>query len=645
MGCVFNSAVEALEIEIAKHRDAYYNGQALVDDEAYDALVDTLSDLRSDSQQITSVGSPATSGWPKVKHEVPMGSLDKVKTPEEMRVWVRKVTRPIPKGHPTLEAWFETLVLTEKLDGLSISLQYRDGKCYQAVSRGGGEEGEDLTRNVVRMQGVPHQLPDGPEGPLTITVRGEILLPKDTFDSKYRSQGYSNPRNAASGTSRRFDGQGCEDLAIYCYWEDHTATTVVDRFKFLDGLGFKTPAVFVTALTPGVKTPHDIWVEYQQSLRASLPYEIDGLVLELNDLSYQESLGAVNSRPLGAIAFKFQPIGRETVAKKRVDQVGGQGRITPVAEFEAINLLGAEVTRASLYNQAYIESIGFDVGARIVVAKAGDVIPRVVRVQQGTGSISQPPTSCPSCGGPVESAGEYLICPNVGGCPAQTEGRLIKWCRELSIMEWGPALVELVASKLGVQDVAGLYRLTVGQLAGLDRMGTKSAQRAYDALRAPFPVSLDKYLGALSIPLCGPSTILMVMSAGVVDLPAFRSTPLPQLLKVPGLGPVKARTLYAWLAANGALLDQLGVLGVVPKERTLGTLTGTSFCFTGTMTHKREDLATMAEQLGGEVKSQVTKGLTYLVAAKAGTKAAKAEKLGTKILTEQQFLQLVGQSS
>jgi DNA ligase (NAD+) len=628
-----------LEALIARYRSAYHNGEPLVDDEEYDALFDELTVLKADSLQVSAVGADPTSGWAKVRHRIPMGSLGKVKTPEAMREWVRCVTRPAPTDHPILEAWYEELVMSDKLDGISVSLEYREGALYQALSRGGGEEGEDLTRNLLKVQGVLQKLPE----PLNITVRGEVVLHKSLLD-RYKDLGYSNTRNAAAGISRRYDGKGCSDLTCYCYWHDLPVAKKIDHFKDLDRLGFNTPRIYLTALTPGVKTPHDLWVEYQQATRAELPYDIDGLVLDLNDLEYAESLGSLQGRPRGAIAFKFASVARETIATGRVDQVGGHGKITPVAIFAPVNLLGAEVSRASLYNQAYIEALGFDVGARIQVARANDVIPRVVKVVQGTGTVSKPPTHCPVCQAPVVREGEYLVCPNVGECPAQVEGRLLRWCRELGILEWGPALIEQ-ATKLGVADVAGLYSLTEAQLAGMDRMGPKSAERAYKSLRAPLPIPLDKFLGALSIPLCGTTTIQMAMSAGLPTLEDILKASQAHLASVPGLGPKKASSLYRWLQLNGHQFPKLEALGVTPRLRVTGALTGTSFCFTGTMSRKRDELVSLVEQAGGEVKDRVGKGLTYLVSAKSdSTKALAAKKLGTKVLTEQEFLQLVGQS-
>ncbi len=363
--------VKELETLVAKARHDYYNGQPSVTDEVYDAWVDELADLKDDSPQVTAVGAAPVSAWPKIEHEIPMGSLDKVQTIDGMTNWIQKYSRPRSK----LGTGYEHLLVTEKLDGISISLKYVMGKFTQAITRGDGRVGEDITPNVARMKGVQHTLPK----PWTMMVRGEIVLFKD--DLVKRFPGMSNPRNAASGTSKRLDGHGSEYLTVMVYQipeiEGKNFLNETEVFEFLEAQGFMVPNWFRSAMAIGVRTPQDIWVDYQQRDREVLPYEIDGLVVRFNDLAYQLGLGEKHDRPVGAVAFKFSAITRETKARGRVDQVGGTGRITPVAVFDPVRILGAEVSRASLYNQKYVEEIGFYIGARIIVSRANDVIPRV----------------------------------------------------------------------------------------------------------------------------------------------------------------------------------------------------------------------------------------------------------------------------
>jgi DNA ligase (NAD+) len=635
--------VQELEALVAQARHDYYNQQPSVTDEAYDAWVDELAELKEDSPAVTAVGAPPVSAWPKVEHSIPMGSLDKVQTVDAMTSWVQKYSR----SRSQLGTGYEHLIVTEKLDGISLSLKYTKGKFVQGLTRGDGNVGEDITPNVARMKGVLHELPK----PIDAMIRGEIVLLKE--DHKKHFPHMANPRNAASGTSKRLDGQGSEHLTVVTYHaeaEGQDIRSETEMFGFLGDMGFKTPNWYRSALAIGVRTPQDIWVSYQQSVRESLPYEIDGLVVRFDDLAYQWSLGEKNGRPVGAVAFKFSAITRETKALRRVDQVGGTGKITPVAEFTPVRILGAQIARASLYNQKYIEQIGFYLGGRMLVSRANDVIPRVVSMvhRHPEGEVSQPPEVCPECGTKTERDGEYVICPNVSECPAQTEGRIKQWVRELGVLEWGPTLIQKVVEAGLVKTVPDLYSLKVESLAELDRMGTTSAKNAVGQLWSVVPLPLEQFLGALGIPLCATTTIQTVVDAGFDTLDKVREASKEQLMTIPGMGPRRAESLHGWLQRNSGLVGDLLGAGVTIKERPVGHLTGKSVCFTGKSSLKRAELIRLAETAGGTVKKSVGSGLTYLVLAdpsSGSTKTKAAHKNGVECISEEDFLQLVGYGS
>jgi len=633
--------VEELEAKVAQARHDYYNDQPSVPDDVYDAWVDELAELREDHPVVTAVGAPPVSDWPKVRHLIPMGSLSKVQTPDEMAAWVRAVSRPSEKC--------EWLLVTEKLDGISVSLRYENGKFTQGLTRGDGQLGEDITPNVARMKCVLPTL----KAPITAEFRGEILLYKDDLIEHFPTM--QNPRNAASGIAKRLDGVGSEHLTVLVYQvlDGLDFETEKQQFEFLQEMGLSTPKYYLSAASgittpsvavPGVMAPQDIWEQYQKDTRETLPYEIDGLVVRINDMAHQLSLGEKNDRPLGAIAFKFNMVTRETVVTARIDQVGGTGIITPVAEFKPVRLLGAEVSRASLYNQRYIEQIGFDVGCRVLVGRSNDVIPRVASVVEGTGQTSQPPTHCPECGAPTERSGEFVICPNTGECPAQVEGRIRQWVHELGILEWGPTLVSKVVAEGLVNSVPDLYRLKVEQVQDLDRMGVASAKKAVDQLWAVTPLPLEQLMGALAVPLCATSTMRLLVDAGYDSVGRFKAATLQELTNIPGVGPKRAQSLTKWLARHGDMLDDLvGLVGV--KERSVGALTGKTVCFTGTSNMKRTDLIRLAEEAGGTVKKSVVKGLTYLVMAdpdSTSSKAKAARKNNTECISEENFLGMVG---
>lgn len=626
--------IKELEGLIAQARNDYYNDLPSVTDEVYDAWVDELSELKVDSPMVQAIGATPVSEWKKVAHDIPMGSLDKVNTLEEFTSWFGA----LGVGSS------ESLLVTEKLDGISIHVKYEKGVFSQAITRGDGAIGEDISSNVVRMQGIPATI----EGNFTGSLRGEIVLTRSAHKNYFPD--YANPRNAASGIAKRYDGKGCEYLTVKFYRvaDGMDFDSEADQFEWLESKGLQVPNWYVTAVIPGVKTPHDIWVEYQQSKRSELDYDIDGLVVSLNNLTKQLALGEKNNRPKGAIAFKFAAITRETVIRNIVWQVGGTGHITPVAEFDPIPLMGAIVTRASLYNYKYIRTLGIDVGSKVIVARANDVIPRVAAVSRSTGTIADHPTVCPVCGAPTERQGEFLVCLNIAGCSAQLVGRIKRYIKSLDIKEWGDVLIEKLVSAELVTDVSDLYRLTAETLANIDRMGDKSAQNVLDSLHAKNPIPLENLLGALSIPLCASTTIRMVMDAGFETWEQIQGATRQELENVPGLGPIKAQSLYDWIHKSDEigqyLMRTLGEVGVKIQPTAKGVLTGMSFCFTGTMKNKRPALEKMVKDAGGTVKASVTKGLNYLVMAdptSGSSKAQAARKNGTKCIAEEDFLRMV----
>lgn len=623
-----------LEALIFQARHDYYNDTPTSTDEEYDAWIDELAELNASSPMVKAIGAPPVSAWPKVSHGIPMGSLDKVQTLEGISDWIVRVSR---KGlpHP------ETLFITEKLDGISIHLRYERGRLVQAITRGDGTTGEDITQNVVRMKGAVPKV----QG-FTGSIRGEIILHKEDLAKHFPDK--TSTRNTAAGTAKRYDGAGCEHLVVCVYRisDGMDLPTEAEQFQALASWGFITPNWYVTAMTPGVKTPHDLWMEYQQHKRDSLPYDIDGLVISVNDLAHQISLGETDGRPLGSVAFKFAPVTRETVIKSIEWQVGGTGHITPVAVFDPVSLVGAVVTRASVYNLTYIQQLGIGIGAKALVARANDVIPRVVSVTRpGPSGVAQGPQACPACAAPTAFEGEFLVCTNRLGCPAQVSGRIKLWIAEQGILEWGDTLIEKLTGAGLVNDVADLYLLGETDLAALDRMGIRSAQVVWESLHAKTELALENILGGMAIPGIGTTTVRAIMDAGWDTWDKMQEATRTEFERVAGIGPAKAEALARWIAGEGVrIMPRLLASGVTIKERVKGNLTGKSFCFTGSMKHKRGELEAMVTDSGGTVKSSVTKGLTYLVMAdpsSGSSKAKAARKNGTDCISEEDFLAMV----
>lgn len=622
--------IDDLAERLIQASDAYYNQAPIVSDEVFDVWKEELRSIQPDHQFLKTVGAPppVVSEWAKVRHNFTMGSLEKAKTPEEFAVWATKTQR--------ME--LDPLLVTEKLDGISVSLQYEGGALIQAATRGDGTTGEDITQNVRRMKGVPQTVPVD-----TLLVRGEIVMLKE--DHRVHFPDKANPRNAASGTAKRYDGKGSEHLSVLVYQIADgmpDIKTEEEQFETLERLGFRCPQWQVLRTAKAIMRLRE---EYEDTFRDPLPYDIDGLVVRINDLTYQLSLGETSGCPNGAVAFKFTAESAETTAKDCVWQVGGTGRITPVAVFDPVNLVGAEVTRASLYNQSYIDEIGFDVGAKILVARANDVIPRVTAVTGSTGTVAKAPICCPACGAPTARDGEYVVCTDAAGCPAQTVGRIKQWIKELNILEWGETLIQKLVDEKLVITVADLYRLQKDQLAGLERMGERSAENVLKTLWASTPMALENFLGALSIPLCATSIIRLVIDAGYDSLEKIQGATVDQLQAIAGLGPKRAEAIYKGLRTSQEVIDQLLAAGVSITTRAVGTLTGKSVCFTGKSARKRGELEQLATQAGGTVKNSVGKGLTFLVMAdanSASTKAQAARKNGTTCISEDDFVSMCG---
>ena len=624
--------IKELENKILKARDSYYNGQSKISDKAYDAMLDELGELDPKNIAITNIGAELVSNWKKYTHKKILGSLNKAQTAEEYTTWHNKY---ISKT--------DEVFLTLKLDGLSVSLVYENGILVIGSTRGaGGVTGENITCNVAKMIGVPLRL----KKKIDITVRGEMVLSKDNLNKFFAT--YSNTRNAASGISRKYDGEGCDKLTVLSYQlisDDLDLKTQEDQFIQLQDLGFIVPTYYVVKTAKEVL---DMKEKYHIKLREDFAFDLDGLVTHINNLAKQEAFGILNGRPYSSIAIKFDSVAREGYISDIIIQTGSMGRLTPVAIFNPkISLMGAEVERASLHNFSNIANLGIDIGATVLVCRSNDVIPFIEEVTQSTGTVFQPPTHCPECGvGSIEN-GEYYQCPNVAMCPAQKVGRLANWIKELNVLEWGSTLLEKLVESGLVNTIADLYTLSVDDLASLDRMGKRSAQKAYDLLWENVDVPLEIFLGGLSIPLIGQSTIKAIMAAGCDSLEKFGQLGAANFEHVIGVGPGRANSLADGLKNNQQLIIDLIANGVKVKlkqKNISGKLSNKTFVFTGTLSIKRADASKKVIDEGGIVQDRVTEGLDYLVISdpsSTSSKAQKARKMGIKLISEDEFLDLV----
>jgi DNA ligase (NAD+) len=612
--------------KIEAAQNAYYNHDPIMNDNEYDRLADELRKTDPNHKVLTRVGYKPSikSKWEKYNHEVVMQSLNKAQRIEELIDWSVKC------GVNT-----KTFLVSEKLDGISISLKYENGKLIRALTRGDGEIGEDITRNVVKMHGVLVNVDDS----FTGHVRGEIILKHSDWKSYCPEM--ANSRNAASGIAKRTNGNQSQHLTVLAYEIDgNDFNTEQEAFQFIKELGFQTPNYNVG----DIDYVKSIYRKYTDNIRKSLDYDIDGLVIRINDRTLAFALGDENHRPKGAIAFKFEAPEARTAITGWFDQVGDTGRITPVVKFNEVELLGAKITRASLHNYSLVKELGVNIGAEVIISRRNDVIPYIEKVTKECNGYYPAPKTCPSCGTSLITIGEYVVCPNKKDCPPQVIGRINKWVKELGILEWGESILTKLIESGKVEDVYDLYTLKEDDLTSLDRMGEKGAKKLLAELDKFREITLENFLGGLCIDGVATSTAKSVIDAGYDTLDKILKLSTAQFESISGFGEKRAQSFHDGLIENAIRIDSILKAGVTIKARVKGSLTGKSFCFTGSMETPRGQLQQMVEAAGGEVKKSVGKDVNFLVIAdpnSTSSKAQAAKKNGTKLISEEDFLKMV----
>ena len=616
---------------ISEARAAYYAGTPSITDAQFDALEDSLRALDPNHPVLGGVGATPSSGWTKVAHKTPMGSLNKAQDESAMLHWFQTTVGNSPD-----------VVIVDKLDGISISLRYDKGVLTQAATRGDGFTGEDITRNVRLMKGVPADL-----GDWSGYVRGEIVCYKDDFNAHF--QGDSNPRNTAAGTAKRqSDPSKCKHLTVVAFdmIPDVGVLTHKDQeLQALSGAGFTTPS-WITA-QQGTVQIQSIYDAYVRSDRDALPYEIDGLVLILNDTSDWKRVGEKNHRPAGSIAYKFPHEAQSTTLRAIRWQVGNSGRVTPVAEFDALDLAGASVKQASLHNVANIGRLtdgnGFMEGACILVSRRNDVIPYVEALisQDSTADELEAPHECPCCGTLLGMVGEYLMCPNDTDCPAQTLGAMRRWIKKVGVLHFGDAMLSAVVDAGMVSTIPDLYRLDANNVGHLDMDGRRvggAAKRALTSLNSLKTLPLETYVGSLGIDLCGRRMVRKLVAAGMTDLNALATATVQELSAVPGFGQDKALAFRAGFDARKEIIIGLHAVGVTPAPYeapaapTGSAMAGQAVCFTGVRDKALEAAIAAA---GGRIASSVSRNVTVLVCkdpSSTSGKAQKARDLGIEVI-------------
>ncbi|HEY2463696.1 MAG TPA: NAD-dependent DNA ligase LigA [Steroidobacteraceae bacterium] len=653
--------------ELLEHYNYRYHAldDPEVPDAEYDKLMLELRALETRFPQLLTANSPTQrvgaapiSAFGAVKHRVAMLSLDNAFSDAEVRDFDRRIQERLAAGGPIRYS------AEPKLDGLAVSARYEDGSYVQGATRGDGETGEDITQNLRTIKALPMTL-RGPKFPKVLEVRGEVFMPFAgfrRFNEEAAARGektFINPRNAAAGSLRQLDPRmtAARPLDLFIYGVGvieggelppyHSET-----LKQLRALGFKIcPQSTVVESIEGC-------LQYYREMgaaRATLPYQIDGVVYKVDDVTLQRKLGFISRAPRWAIAHKFPAEEALSVIRGIEFQVGRTGALTPVARLEPTFVGGVTVSNATLHNMDELTRKDVRVGDTVVIRRAGDVIPEVARVlperRVPGAQLVLLPSVCPVCGNPVVREGDQAVARCSGGrcCAAQRKGEIQHFAsrRAMDIQGLGDKLVEQLVDSDWVQTPADLFSLQAQRLATLERMGEKSALKLQAAIDSAKNTTLPRFLYALGIRDVGEATAL-ALAQYFPEIADLRSAGEEEIQRVPDVGPVVAKQVAAYFrdADNAAAVDRLLAAGIswppiVPAGG--GALQDKSFVLTGTLSSLTRDEATDAiQRLGGKVSGSVSKKTDYVVAgAEAGSKLKKAAQLGIEILDEAGFLKLL----
>jgi DNA ligase (NAD+) len=650
----------ALVEEIERYNYHYYVlDQPLVSDANWDQMMRQLIEMEQSHPEwkvphspSERVGGELLEGFEKVTHAVPMMSLSNAFSEEELDDFSERIFKELVR--------YTDFVSELKIDGLAVTLDYQQGQLVRAATRGDGTIGEDITANVKTIKSIPLKLMD----PVSLTVRGEIFMSKqgmERLNSERTQQGeavFANPRNAAAGSMRQLDPKvaAARPLDAFLYQlVDATSfgcQTHMEALEYLKRLGFK--------VNPHAALHHDIKSVMQsihqwQHERHNLDYDTDGMVIKVNEFQYYEDLGTTVKSPRWAIAYKFPAEEVETIVESIEFQVGRTGNITPVANLTAVRVAGTVVRRATLHNEDFIRDKDIRVGDKVVIRKAGDIIPEVVKVllpqrPAGTKPFAMIET-CPACGSTlIRPAGEAdTRCENIS-CPARVVEGLIHFASRdaMNIDGLGDKLIEQLFGANLLVDIPSIYtlHLRADDVVALDRIGSKSVNNLLQAIEASKDAGLDKLLFGLGIRHVG-KKVAKVLAHQFVSIDRLSQATFDELVSIDEIGVVIAESVLAFFAQpeNINMMTELSLLGLklhVDKVTAGEQFRGKSFVITGTLSKPRGTIQEWIESHGGKVSSSVSKQTDYLVAGDAaGSKLDKATSLGVRVVSETELYQLL----
>ncbi len=655
--------IRRLREEIRRHDYLYYVlDRPEVPDAEYDRLFRELQALEAEHPELLTPDSPTqrVSGFPlesfpRITHAPPMLSLGNAFSAEDLADFLTRLQRWVPRPRE--------FACEPKFDGVAVSLHYEDGRFRRGGTRGDGVVGEDITENLKTIRSIPLRL-RGADVPTALQVRGEVVILRHDFAElnerrrKLGEQPFANPRNAAAGSLRQLDprvtaGRPLRFFAYAGLWDgEPRLERQSDVLDMLADWGLPVSSFRDRLPESGLQDYYDRLL----AERERAPFEMDGAVFKLNLLRQQDQAGAVARSPRWAVAYKFPPVEETSTVEDIAVQVGRTGVLTPVARLRPVTVGGVTVSHATLHNEDEVLRKDVRIGDTVVVRRAGDVIPEVVSVvlsrrPPDTSPFSMP-AQCPVCGAEAvrTEGGSATVCTGGITCPAQLKGRLAHFASRgaLDIDGLGVKLIDQLVAKGLVRSVVDLYRLDLATLAGLERMGEKSARNLLDALERSKRTTLPRFLYGLGIPLVGEVTATALAEA-FGDLEPLCEAGEERLREIPDVGPEVASSIRGFMAdqRHRRLIEELISLGFSwPKteRRTVSTaLTGKSFVLTGTLSAMgRDDAAARIRDLGGKVMASVSKKTDYVVAGEnPGSKLEKARQLGVNILTETAFLRLL----
>lgn len=648
--------IDELVEQLNYHSRLYYvENRNEISDYDYDMLQNELKELEKNYPQFLRpdsptqrVGGEAVSQFEKVEHIVQMGSIQDVFSFEEVRRFVDTVRETIPAP---------AFVVEPKIDGLSVSLEYHDGEFVIGSTRGDGFVGENVTQNLKTVRSIPLSLPE--DLPL-LEVRGEVYMPRGVFEDLVKKQEendeqpFKNPRNAAAGSLRQKDPKiaASRKLDIFVFnvqrIEGRELTAHKQSLDYLKSLGFKTIPDYKR-----VSTADEIIARIEEigEVRYTLPFDIDGVVIKVDDFAQRETLGYTAKTPKWSVAYKFPPEEKNTKLLDIELNVGRTGAVTPVAVFEPIMLAGTEVARATLHNRDFIAEKNVNIGDLITVRKAGDIIPEVLCVaEKRSEGCFEFPDTCPVCGAPlVKSEDEAAVrCSDID-CPAQIFRRIVHFASKgaMDIDGLGPAIVRALLDNGLITSVADLYTIKKADLLELDNFKEKSADNLINAIEKSRSQPLDRLVFALGIPNIGQASAKLLCDK-FGDLDNICSASEEEIADIEGFGDIMASAVTKELAEPHmreliAKLAECGVNTKYQKVQVDSRFEGKTFVLTGTLpTLKRAEAKALIEKYGGKASGSVSKKTAYVLAGEeAGSKLDKARSLGIEIITEEHFLDMI----